>query len=45
MLDLARRHQVDMPITEQVVAVCHQGRSAREALTFLMQRSRKSENE
>ena len=45
VLDLARRHQVDMPITEQVVAVCHQGRSAREALTFLMQRSRKSENE
>jgi len=45
VLDLARRHQVDMPITEQVVAVCHQGRSAREALAFLMQRSRKSEME
>lgn len=43
VLDLARRHQVEMPITEQVVAVCHQGRSAAEALAALMQRSRKSE--
>jgi glycerol-3-phosphate dehydrogenase (NAD(P)+) len=45
VLDLARRHGVDMPITEQVVAVCHQGRPAAEALTALMQRSRKSEME
>ena len=45
VLDLARRHGVDMPITEQVVAVCHQGRSAADALTALMQRSRKSEME
>ena len=29
VLDLARRYGVDMPITEQVVAVCHQGRPAR----------------
>jgi glycerol-3-phosphate dehydrogenase (NAD(P)+) len=43
VLDLARRHGVEMPITEQVVAVCHQGRSAAEALGALMQRSRKSE--
>ena len=34
MLDLARRYGVDMPITEQVVAVCHHGRSARDALGF-----------
>ena len=45
VLDLARRYGVDMPITEQVVAVCHQGRSAREAVAALMQRSRKSEME
>jgi glycerol-3-phosphate dehydrogenase (NAD(P)+) len=45
VLDLARRHAVDMPITEQVVAVCHQGRPAKEALAALMQRTRKSEME
>ncbi len=45
VLDLARRHDVEMPITEQMVAVCHQGRPAREALAALMQRSRKSEME
>lgn len=43
VLDLARRYGVDMPITEQVVAVCHKGRSASDALTALMQRSTKSE--
>ena len=26
VLDLARRYGVEMPITEQVVAVCHNGR-------------------
>mgnify|MGYP003558119327 CR=1 FL=1 len=44
VLDLARRYGVDMPITEQVVAVCNQGRPAREALAALMQRSNKSEH-
>ena len=43
VLDLARRHGVEMPITEQVVAVCHDGRTAAEALGALMQRRRKSE--
>lgn len=43
VLDLARRYGVEMPITEQVVAVCHKGRSAREALAALMQRTTKSE--
>ena len=43
VLDLALRHGVEMPITEQVVGVCHQGRTAAEALGALMQRSRKSE--
>ena len=45
VLDLARRYGVDMPITEQVVAVCHEGRTAADALGALMQRSRKSEFE
>ncbi|MAT03460.1 MAG: NAD(P)H-dependent glycerol-3-phosphate dehydrogenase [Acidimicrobiaceae bacterium] len=43
VLELARRYGVEMPITEQVVAVCHEGRSAREALTAVMSRSSKSE--
>jgi glycerol-3-phosphate dehydrogenase (NAD(P)+) len=43
VLDLARRYGVDMPITDQVVAVCHEGRTAREALTALMSRTSKSE--
>ena len=43
VLDLARRYGVEMPITEQVVGVCHHGRTAADALGALMQRSRKSE--
>jgi len=43
VLDLARRHDVEMPITEQVVAVCHEDRPPREALESLMQRSSKRE--
>jgi len=45
VLDLAGRYGVEMPITEQVVAVCHQGVSARQALINLMQRSSRSELE
>ena len=45
VLDLARRYGVEMPIAEQVVAVCHQGRSAKKALGALMQRKGKSEME
>ncbi len=45
VLDLARRYGVEMPITEQVVAVCHEGRSARDALAELMRRDKKSELE
>jgi glycerol-3-phosphate dehydrogenase (NAD(P)+) len=45
VLDLARRYGVDMPITEQIVAVCHEGHPASEALAALMQRSRKGEFE
>ena len=43
VLDLARRYSVEMPITEQVVAVCHEGRSAADAVAQLMQRRRRSE--
>jgi glycerol-3-phosphate dehydrogenase len=32
-----------MPITEQVVAVCHEGSTAQAALTALMRRSMKPE--
>jgi glycerol-3-phosphate dehydrogenase (NAD(P)+) len=45
VLDLARRYGVDMPITEQVVAICHGGRSVGDVLSALMQRSSKSEFE
>jgi glycerol-3-phosphate dehydrogenase (NAD(P)+) len=43
VLDLARAAGVEMPITEQLVAVCHEGRSARDALAALMDRDAKSE--
>jgi glycerol-3-phosphate dehydrogenase (NAD(P)+) len=45
VLGLARKHDVEMPITEQVVAVCHEGHTARDALTALMSRTSKSELE
>ncbi len=44
VLELAREHGVEMPITEQVVAVCHEGRSAEDALAALMDRDAKSEH-
>ena len=43
VLALARRHGVDMPVTEQVAAVCHEGRSSRDALARLMSRDASSE--
>lgn len=43
VLGLARRYGVEMPITEQIVGVCHEGRSARDALESLMSRETKSE--
>lgn len=41
--DLARRHGVEMPITEQVYAIVHEGRSPAEALRMLMLRDPKPE--
>lgn len=44
VLQLARQHGVDMPITEQVVAVCHEGARASEALLALMSRRARPES-
>jgi glycerol-3-phosphate dehydrogenase (NAD(P)+) len=38
VLELAKRHGVDMPLSEAVVAVCHRGRPAREVVRRLMER-------
>ena len=42
-VDLARRHAVEMPIAEQMLAMLHHGRSPREAIRHLMERSLKEE--
>lgn len=44
VLELARQHGVDMPIVEQVVAVCHEGKAAADALTTLMSRQARPES-
>ena len=43
VLELARRAGVEMPLTEQVVAVCHHGRAPAEALSAVMHRRPVSE--
>ena len=43
VLDLARRHGVDMPITETVVGIVHDGKPPVVALKELMSRSAKAE--
>jgi glycerol-3-phosphate dehydrogenase (NAD(P)+) len=43
VLELADRHGVEMPITETVVAIVHDGRSPEEMLKELMARSVKPE--
>jgi glycerol-3-phosphate dehydrogenase (NAD(P)+) len=42
--DLARMHSVEMPITEQVERVCHEGADPRVAVTALMSREPKPES-
>ena len=42
-LELARKHQVEMPITEQMDAVLHHGKSPKEAIRELMDRKLKCE--
>ncbi len=41
--DLARRHKIEVPITEEVCAVIHGGKNPREAVQSLMTRDRKAE--
>lgn len=41
--DLARAHEVEMPITEQVELVCHEGVDPRRAVAALMSRTTKPE--
>jgi glycerol-3-phosphate dehydrogenase (NAD(P)+) len=41
--DLGRRHEVDLPITEQVCAILFEGRTPRQALDALMTRDLKRE--
>ena len=43
VLELARKHGVDMPITEQVVGVVHEGVPVAELATRLLSRARKTE--
>ncbi len=43
VLDLARAHSVDMPITEHVASVVHEGRSPRDMVASLMGRVSKPE--
>lgn len=43
VVELAARHGVEMPICEQVTAVCHAGKTAAEGLRTLMSRESKSE--
>jgi glycerol-3-phosphate dehydrogenase (NAD(P)+) len=43
ILDLARTHDVDMPITEEVVNVVHHGASPAQALVRLMTRATRAE--
>lgn len=45
VLDLARRHGVDMPITETVVSIVHEGKPPVVALKELMSRSAKPERD
>lgn len=42
-VDLARRHQVEMPIAEQMYAMLYEARAPREAIRQLMERSLKGE--
>ncbi|WJY67932.1 NAD(P)H-dependent glycerol-3-phosphate dehydrogenase [Corynebacterium auris] len=41
--EMARTHGVDMPITQTVFSVCHEGQSVADSIATLMGRSKKSE--
>ena len=44
ILDLAGKHDVEMPITEQVVRVVHDGLAPRDLVATLMSRDTKPES-
>jgi glycerol-3-phosphate dehydrogenase (NAD(P)+) len=44
VLELAKRHDVDVPITAAVEAVCFRGMTPPQMLELLMSRSMKSES-
>lgn len=44
LLALAREHGIELPITEQVNAILHQGQSPRDAIREIMDRPQKSES-
>jgi glycerol-3-phosphate dehydrogenase (NAD(P)+) len=43
LLTLARENKIDLPITEQVDAILHQGKSPREAIGAIMERPQRKE--
>jgi glycerol-3-phosphate dehydrogenase (NAD(P)+) len=43
VVDLAAKHDVEMPIAEQVVAVLYEGKHAADLVPALMQRQQKAE--
>jgi glycerol-3-phosphate dehydrogenase (NAD(P)+) len=43
LLDLAREHRIDLPITEQVDAILHAGKSPKDAIRDIMERPLKRE--
>jgi glycerol-3-phosphate dehydrogenase (NAD(P)+) len=43
ILDLAKRHGVEMPITDQVTKVIHEGKAPKEVLRTFMNRSTRAE--
>ncbi len=45
ILDLARRHGVEVPIVEQVAAVVHEGRTPGEVVETLLSRARRPESD
>jgi glycerol-3-phosphate dehydrogenase (NAD(P)+) len=45
VVELARRNGVEVPVAEEVLAVCHDGRAPSEAIPRLMRRAAKSELE
>ncbi len=44
LLALAREHAIELPITEQVNAILHQGKSPRDAIREIMDRPQRSES-